>query len=65
MSRPSFQVKVVDCEKAGLIGGPFMVVVIDEDDKMVASTSGIQGPTGAEGVAQDYRSAYGLPRFAS
>lgn len=66
--RPSFAkrfaVRIIDCEKAGLIGGPFKVIVT-KDGKLIASTSGIQGPTGAEGVAQNYRSAYGLPRFAS
>lgn len=60
---PVFQVVIIDCEKAGLLGGPFSVVVF-KDGHRIASHSGIQGPTGAEGVAQNFRSAYGLPRHA-
>jgi hypothetical protein len=60
MSRPTFEVVVIDCDKAGLIGGPFQVVVL-KDGKVCASHSGIQGPTGAAGVAQNFRRAYGVP----
>ena len=55
MSAP--KVVIVDCEKAGLINGPFWVVVV-KDGKVIASTSGIQGPTGAAGVARNYCGAY-------
>ena len=51
------KVVIVDCEKAGLIGGPFAVWVV-KDGKRIASTSGIQGPTGANGVARNYGFAY-------
>lgn len=54
-----FQVKIIDCEKLGLIGGPFMVVVL-KGGRMIASTSGIRGPTGANGVARNYASTYGV-----
>jgi hypothetical protein len=53
------KVVIVDCEKAGLIGGPFAVWVV-KDGKLIASTSGIRGPTGAEGVARNYRFTYGV-----
>lgn len=54
---PVFKVAIVDAEKAGLINGPFWVVVL-KDGKVVSSTTGIQGPTGAAGVARNYCSAY-------
>lgn len=58
---PVFKVAIIDCEKAGLINGPFWVMVL-KDGKPVASTSGIRGPTGANGVARNYGFAYGVPQ---
>jgi hypothetical protein len=54
-----FKVVIIDCEKAGLIGGTFKVMVF-KDGRCIAGTSGIRGPTGASGVARNYRSAYGV-----
>jgi hypothetical protein len=54
---PQFKVAIVDADKAGLINGPFWVVVL-KDGKVCASTTGIQGPTGAAGVARNYCDAY-------
>jgi hypothetical protein len=64
MSAPIFQVAIIDCDKAGIIGGPFKVIVL-KDGRQIASTSGIQGPTGAAGVARNYRSTYGVPETSS
>lgn len=50
-------VKVIDADKAGLINGPYWVVVL-KAGKVIASTTGIQGPTGAAGVARNYCGAY-------
>ena len=55
-----FKIAIIDAEKAGLINGPFWVVVV-KDGKVCASTSGIRGPTGANGVARNYGFAYGVP----
>jgi hypothetical protein len=57
---PIFQVAIIDCDKAGIIGGPFKVIVL-KDGRQIASTSGIQGPTGANGVARNYGFAYNVP----
>ena len=54
---PVIKVQIVDADKAGLINGPFWVVVI-KAGKMIASHTGIQGPTGAAGVAKNLCAAY-------
>lgn len=51
-------VVILDCGKAGLIGGPFAVWVV-KDDKVIASRSGILTMLRAEQVRDDMRDAYG------
>lgn len=51
------KIVVVDCEKAGLIGGPFAVLVI-EGTKQIASRSGIQTREAAETAAEDFGEVY-------
>lgn len=57
------QVVIVDCEKAGLIGGPFQVVVI-KNGKQVASHSGLRSLGRAEQVRDELQKVYGpLPNL--
>ena len=59
VTAPVFKVVIIDCEKAGMIGGPFQVIVT-KDGKYIAGHSGIRGMTGAEGVARNFRHTYGV-----
>jgi hypothetical protein len=51
------KVVIVDCEKAGIIGGPFSVIVV-RDGKHIASRSGLRSLERAEQVAAELRSVY-------
>lgn len=58
MNAPEFKVTIVEPAKAGIIGGPFMVIAT-KDGKYIASTSGCQTREHAEKRANEYRQWYG------
>lgn len=49
----AIKVVIVDCEKAGLINGPFWVLVV-RGEKLAASTSGVDTLERAETIKANY-----------
>lgn len=51
------KIVIIDCEKAGLIGGPFAVWVV-RDEKIVATTSGCASQERAQRVKAELERIY-------